>query len=37
MRAIWIQLGSWNDEATRAAEAIGLDVVRAHCITVEHG
>ena len=33
---IWVQLGIWNEDAARAAEAQGLTVVMDRCIKVEH-
>lgn len=33
---IWVQLGLWNEEAARAAEAYGLTVVMDRCIKIEH-
>ena len=34
--ALWLQLGSWNEEAAAIAEAAGLSVVMDRCIKVEH-
>ncbi len=33
---LWLQLGSWNEEAAAIAEAAGLSVVMDRCIKVEH-
>lgn len=37
VKTIWMQLGIRNDEAARAAEAAGVNVVQDHCMEVEHG
>jgi hypothetical protein len=37
VKAIWMQPGIRNDEATRAAEDVGVDVVQDRCMKVEHG
>lgn len=34
--ALWLQLGSWNEDAAAAAEAAGLSVVMDRCIKIEH-
>lgn len=34
--ALWLQLGSWNEEAAALAEAAGLSVVMDRCIKIEH-
>lgn len=34
--ALWIQLGSWSEEAAAVAEAAGLSVVMDRCIKIEH-
>lgn len=34
--ALWLQLGSWNEEAAAIAEAAGLSVVMDRCIKIEH-
>lgn len=33
---IWVQLGIWNEDAARSAEAQGLTVVMDRCIKIEH-
>lgn len=33
---LWLQLGSWNEEAAAIAEAAGLSVVMDRCMKVEH-
>lgn len=35
-RALWLQLGSWNEDAAAVAEAAGLSVVMDRCIKIEH-
>ncbi len=34
--ALWLQLGSWNEDAARLAEAAGLSVVMDRCLKIEH-
>lgn len=34
--ALWLQLGSWNEDAAAIAEAAGLSVVMDRCIKIEH-
>lgn len=33
---LWLQLGSWNEEAAAIAEAAGLAVVMDRCVKIEH-
>jgi predicted CoA-binding protein len=33
---LWLQLGSWNEDAAAIAEAAGLSVVMDRCIKIEH-
>lgn len=35
-KTLWLQLGSWNEEAARIAEDGGLTVVMDRCVKVEH-
>lgn len=35
-KAVWMQLGSWNEDAAALAEAAGLSVVMDRCIKIEH-
>ena len=35
-RAIWLQLGLWDDDIAMRAEAAGLDVVMDRCLKIEH-
>jgi len=35
-KAVWLQLGSWNEEAAALAESAGLSVVMDRCIKIEH-
>lgn len=34
--ALWLQLGSWNEEAAALAEGAGLSVVMDRCVKIEH-
>ncbi len=33
---LWLQLGSWNEDAARLAEGAGLSVVMDRCLKIEH-
>ncbi|NJI59023.1 CoA-binding protein [Microbacterium oxydans] len=35
-QTLWLQLGSWNEDAAAVAEAAGLSVVMDRCIKIEH-
>jgi predicted CoA-binding protein len=35
-KALWLQLGSWNEEAAAIAEGAGLSVVMDRCVKIEH-
>ena len=35
-RTLWLQLGSWNEEAAAIAEDAGLNVVMDRCVKIEH-
>lgn len=35
-KTLWLQLGSWNEEAAALAESAGMSVVMDRCIKIEH-
>ena len=35
-KTLWLQLGSWHEEAARIAEDAGLSVVMDRCVKIEH-
>ncbi|ALB02576.1 CoA-binding protein [Kocuria palustris] len=35
-KTVWMQLGSWNEEAARIAEDSGLNAVMDRCVKIEH-
>lgn len=35
-RSFWMQLGLWDDDVARAAEAAGMSVVMDRCVKIEH-
>ncbi|WP_061711147.1 CoA-binding protein [Kocuria palustris] len=35
-KTVWMQLGSWNEDAARIAEDAGLNAVMDRCVKIEH-
>ena len=35
-KALWLQLGSWNEDAAALAQSAGLSVVMDRCVKIEH-
>lgn len=35
-QTLWLQLGSWNEDAARIAEEAGMSVVMDRCVKIEH-
>jgi len=35
-KAVWLQLGIWNEDAARLAESYGMDIVMDRCVKIEH-
>ncbi|OAN38490.1 CoA-binding protein [Microbacterium sp. H83] len=35
-QTLWLQLGSWNEDAAAIAESAGLSVVMDRCVKIEH-
>ena len=35
-KTVWMQLGSWSEEAAAIGEAAGLNVVMDKCVKIEH-
>lgn len=35
-KTLWLQLGSWNEEAAAIAETAGLNTVMDRCVKIEH-
>lgn len=35
-KPVWMQLGSWNEDAAHLGENAGLNVVMDRCVKIEH-